>query len=192
MFGKLAAALLTLMGWTVTCTIPSREKYVLVGAPHTSNWDFPLALLALWSIGLRFCWVGKHTLFKGPFGPIMRGLGGIPVDRRGQTGFTRDVVELFSRRGQLVLAIAPEGTRSRTEGWKSGFYHIAVAAEVPIALGFIDYPSKRIGIEQLFTPCGDLKADFDRLAAFYHDKTGKHPDQQGPVIPAAPGRQQST
>lgn len=179
--GKLAAAVLTLLGWKVACAIPPCDRYVLVGAPHTSNWDFPYALLALWSIGLRFCWVGKHTLFKGPLGPIMRALGGIPVDRRGPTGFTRTVAELFNQRRQLVLAIAPEGTRSRTESWKSGFYHIAVAANVPVALGFIDYPSKTIGIEVLFAPSGDIEADFKRLATFYRDKTGKHPDKQGPV-----------
>ncbi len=173
--------ILKLLGWQVSFSLPPRDKYVLVGAPHTSNWDFPLGLLAMSAVGLRFNWVGKHTLFKGPFGPLMRAIGGIPVDRRGSTGFVKNIIEIFNSREQFVLTIAPEGTRSLTKQWKAGFYHIAMAANVPIALGFIDYPRKRIGIDRLFEPSGDIEADFEILREYYQDKIGKRPEKQGPV-----------
>lgn len=181
MLKALSRFLLGLFGWQVNFTFPPCDKFVVAGAPHTSNWDFPLGLLAMWASGFRFNWVGKHTLFKGPLGPVMRGLGGIPVDRRGGTGFVKKVIDLFRDRKQLVLAIAPEGTRSRTEYWKGGFYHIAVAAGVPIALGYIDFPRKRIGIERMFEPSGDIDADFEMLRDYYQDKIGKRPEKQGPV-----------
>ena len=182
MLKAIATILLKLLGWKVTFSLPPRDKYVLVGAPHTSNWDFPLGLLAMWAVGLRFNWVGKHTLFKGLFGPVMRAIGGIPVDRGGSTGFLKKVIDIFADRDQFVLAIAPEGTRSLTKAWKGGFYHIALAAGVPIALGFIDYPSKRIGIDRLFVPSGDIEADFEIFREYYQDKVGKRPKKQGPVV----------
>ena len=181
MLKAFATTLLTLIGWQVSFSLPPRDKYVLVGAPHTSNWDFPLGLLAMSAVGLRFSWVGKHTLFKGPLGPLMRGIGGIPVNRRGSTGFVKRVIEIFERRDQFVMAIAPEGTRSLTKQWKAGFYHIAMAANVPIALGFIDYPRKRVGIDRMFEPSGDIEADFKILREYYQDKIGKRPEKQGPV-----------
>ncbi len=178
---KVAAFLLSVFGWQVSFSIPQCDKYVLVGAPHTSNWDFPFGLLALWAVGLHFNWVGKHTLFRWPFGRLMRRLGGIPVDRRGSTGFVKKVIDIFNSRDRFVLAIAPEGTRSRTDYWKPGFYHIAVATGVPIALGFIDYPHKQIGVDCLVVPSGDMEADVQILSAYYQDKIGKRPEKQGPV-----------
>lgn len=182
MLKTITSTILKLLGWQVSFSLPPRDKYVLVGAPHTSNWDFPLGLLAMCAVGLRFSWVGKHTLFKGPFGPLMRGIGGIPVDRRGSTGFIKKVIDTFESRDQFVMAIAPEGTRSLTKQWKVGFYHIALAANVPIALGFIDYPRKMIGIDRLIEPSGDIEADFEILREYYQDKIGKRPEKQGPVI----------
>lgn len=181
MFKAIATILLKLFGWKVTFSLPPRDKYVLVGAPHTSNWDFPLGLLGMCAVGLRFNWVGKHTLFRGLFGPIMRSIGGVSVDRRGATGFLKNMIDIFESRDQFVLVIAPEGTRSLTKQWKGGFYHIAVAAGVPIALGFIDYPRKRIGFDRLFEPSGDIEADIEILQDYYRDKIGKHPEKQGPV-----------
>jgi len=181
MFRQIGTLLLRLIGWRVTYNLPPCDKYILVGAPHTSNWDFPLSLLAIWTTGLSFNWVGKHTLFKGVFGPLMRTLGGIPVDRSSGSGLVRYVLKLFRENEKLVLAIAPEGTRSYTENWQPGFYQIAVAAGVPIALGYIDYPRKRIGFEKLFVPSGDIDADFVVLEEYYRDKVGKRPDNQGPV-----------
>lgn len=181
MIKTLATTLLRMIGWQVSFSLPPRDKYVLVGAPHTSNWDFPLGLLGMWALGLRVRWVGKHTLFRGPLGPVMRAIGGIPVDRSGSTGFVRKVIDIFASRDQFVLAIAPEGTRSLTRQWKEGFYRIALAAGVPIALGYIDYSRKRIGIDRMFEPSGDIAADFEILKEYYQDKIGKRPEQQGPV-----------
>ncbi len=181
MIKTIATTILKLIGWQVSFSLPPCDKYVLVGAPHTSNLDFPLGLLAMWASGLRVNWVGKHTLFKGPFDPLMRALGGIPVDRRAGTGFTKKVIETFASSEQFVMAISPEGTRSLTKHWKGGFYHIALRAKVPIALGYIDYPRKQIGIEQMFEPSGDIEADFKILQEYYQNKTGKRPEKQGPV-----------
>jgi len=177
----IAITFLKMIGWQVSFSLPPRDKYVLIGAPHTSNWDFPLGLLGMWASGLRVNWVGKHTLFRGPFGPIMRALGGLPVDRLGSTGFLKKVIDIFASRDRFVLAIAPEGTRSLTKKWKGGFYHIALAAGVPIALGYIDYPRKQIGIDRLLEPSGDIEADFEILREYYQDKIGKQPEKQGPV-----------
>ena len=181
MIKTIATTVLKIMGWQISFSLPPRDKYVLIGAPHTSNWDFPLALLGMWACGLRFNWVGKHTLFKGPLGPIMRAIGGIPVDRLGSIGFLKKVIGIFASRDQFVMAIAPEGTRSLTKQWKEGFYRIALAAGVPIALAYIDYPRKRIGIDRMLEPSGDIDADFMILEEYYHDKTGKRPENQGPV-----------
>jgi 1-acyl-sn-glycerol-3-phosphate acyltransferase len=181
MIKTIAKTVLKIFGWQISFSLPPRDKYVLVGAPHTSNWDFPLGLLGMWACGLRFNWVGKHTLFKGPLGPIMRAIGGIPLDRLGSIGFLKKVIDLFAKRDQFVMAIAPEGTRSLTKQWKEGFYRIALAASVPIALGYIDYPCKRIGIDRMFEPSGDIEADFMILEEYYHDKIGRHPEKQGPV-----------
>jgi 1-acyl-sn-glycerol-3-phosphate acyltransferase len=181
MIKTIAKTLLKMVGWQASCSLPPKNKYVLIGAPHTSNWDFPLALLGMWATGLRFNWVGKHTLFKGPLGPLMRLIGGIPVDRQGSTGFLKKVIDLFKSRERFVLAIAPEGTRSLTKQWKEGFYRIAQAADVPIALAYIDYPRRRIGIDRMLEPSGDIEADFEILKEYYQDKTGKRPEHQGPV-----------
>ena len=173
--------MLKLLGWKVSFSLPPLDKYVLIAAPHTSNWDFPLGLLAMWTSGLRFNWVGKHTLFKGPLGPIMRALGGIPVDRRESIGFTKQVIETFARREKFLLALSPEGTRSLTTYWKGGFYHIALTAGVPIVLGYLDYSRKQLGVERMLEPTGDIEADFKILQEAYRDKIGKWPEKQGPV-----------
>ena len=114
MIRTIATTALKLFGWQVSFSISPPDKYVLVAAPHTSNWDFVFGLIGMWAIGLRLSWVGKHTLFKGPLGPIMRAVGGIPVDRQASTGFLKKMIDIFASRDQFVLAIAPEGTRSQT------------------------------------------------------------------------------
>jgi 1-acyl-sn-glycerol-3-phosphate acyltransferase len=186
---RFARWLLGLLGWRVEATLPAVPKYVVIGAPHTSNWDFPYGVLAMWAIGFRYRWIGKHTLFRWPFGGLMRALGGIPVDRRARHNFIGQMREIFAREPELVLIITPEGTRRRTEHWKSGFYYIARAAQVPIALGFIDYRGKRIGVGPSFTPSGDIAADMAVIRAFYADKIGRYPAHQGEIriLPRPPG-----
>lgn len=185
----LARLILRLIGWRMVGEIPG-PRAVLIAAPHTSNWDFPLAILAFWALDIDARWVGKHTLFRRPFGGLMRLLGGIPLDRERTSDFVRATVELFEGEEALVLAIAPEGTRSRTQRWRSGFYWIAHGAGVPIALGFLDYGRRVGGIGGSLFPSGDVKADMERIRAFYADKTARHPEKVGPMelpAPAAPG-----
>lgn len=182
---KLGRASLQLRGWTLERDLPPEDRYVVVGAPHTSNWDFPIAIAGLLGLGIRPRWVGKKALFYGPMGPVMRLLGGVPVDRTHGHGLLRGLVERFEQAERknrpFVFGITPEGTRSHTDHWKPGFYFLARRAEVPIALGYIDYSSKTAGIGEWFEPSGDREADMQRIRAFYEDKTALHPECHGPV-----------
>lgn len=178
---KLAEFLLSLLGWSVESKLPDTKRFVVIGAPHTSNWDFPIGLLGMWALDANFRWVGKHTLFTGPFKWLFTWLGGIPVDRRVHTGFIHRSAELLQESERMALCLAPEGTRSRTEYWKSGFYHIATEAGVPIALGYLDYSTKTLGVGAYFQPSGDIDADMEIIRKFYQGKVGKRPEQQGEV-----------
>jgi 1-acyl-sn-glycerol-3-phosphate acyltransferase len=178
---QFAIWLFGLFGWKVILEPPQRKKYVLVGYPHTSNWDFFPALFFIWGSGLKANWVGKASLFNGLMGPIMRGLGGIPVDRDRSKNFVSKVADLFATRDELFLIIAAEGTRSRAEYWKTGFYYIALEANVPIALAYMDWKVKEVGIGGYFTPTGDINADFEEIKKFYVDKTGLDPSKQSPI-----------
>jgi len=161
------------------------DKYVLIGSPHTSNWDFPIALLLMRVIGIEGHWIAKHTVFRWPVGWLMRWLGGLPVDRTASHNFVDQIVELFEEREQLVITIAPEGTRKKTAHWKTGFYYIALGAGVPVVLGYLDYPNKRGGLGPTVQPSGDLAADLERMREFYSDKTGRHPGKKGAIAIAA-------
>jgi 1-acyl-sn-glycerol-3-phosphate acyltransferase len=176
-----AQAILRLLGWKVEARLPKARKFVLVGAPHTSNWDFILMLLILNALGLPLNWVGKDSLFNGSFGGLMRRLGGIPVDRSVRNGFVDQMVAEFERRESMILVVAPEGTRGKSEYWKTGFYYIAQGAKVPIALGYVDYAQKIGGIGTSLQPSGDIQADMLPIARFYAGITGKHPQLQGEI-----------
>jgi len=178
---RLAAGLLRLLGWRLEVTLPEEPSYVLVVAPHTSNWDFFYGYAAKMAVGLDLFIMAKHTLFRGPLGHVLRRLGVIPVDRRAAHGVIGQMAETFRRSERLVLAITPEGTRSRTTYWKPGFYHIARDAGVPIALAFLDYRGKRVGIGGVVYPSGDINADMASIRAFYSDKYGRRPQEQGEV-----------
>lgn len=178
---NLACFLLRLRAWRLEINLPASDKYVLLGAPHTSNWDLLYALLIQHAAGIKMHWIGKDDIFRWPIAGLMRWLGGIPVNRRSRNNFVQQVVEVFNRSKELVVAIAPEGTRSATPYWKSGFYHIAHGAGVPIALGFIDYRTRTLGIGPAIVPSGDIRADFAKIRAFYADKLGKRPEKQGEV-----------
>lgn len=162
-----------LWGWSFDGGIPDFAKGVVIVAPHTSNWDFLIGVAAMFALGLRVVFLGKHTLFRWPLGPVMRWLGGVPVDRRSSGGVVRETVALFDRRERMVLALSPEGTRSSVERWKTGFYHIAVAADVPIVPIALDYGERQIRIGSLFVPTGDLERDLGELEEFFFKVEGR-------------------
>ena len=184
---RLARALLRLAGWELVFDgLPARQG-VIIAYPHTSNWDFILAVLAKWSLGLRFAFWGKDTLFKVPlFGPWLRWLGGIPIDRFNASGIVGEMVERFETANAkdefLWLALAPEGTRKYQPYWRSGFYQVAVQAEVPLALAFFDYQRKRIGVEVFLQLSGDREADLAAIAKAYEHASGKHPEWAAPIV----------
>ena len=177
----LGATYLRLLGWKVEGTRPTASRAVLIAAPHTSNWDLPFMLAMAYVLGLRPSWLGKAELFRWPFGILMRRLGGIPVDRTERQNFVERAVGEFATRDELILVVPPSGTRSRAPHWKSGFYHIARLAGVPIVCTFLDYARKRGGIGPVLKPSGDVRADMRRLRAFYADVTGKYPALTTPV-----------
>lgn len=180
---KLAVKLGTLYGWRIQNEAPLPQRCVIIGAPHTSNYDFFALLLYVFGTNTRLHWVGKHTLFAKPFGALMRALGGIPVNRsKASAGFVDRMIEIFEQEPVFRLAIAPEGTRKRAAQWKTGFYHIAVGASVPLVLGFVDYQRKVVGQGPTLIPTGDIEADFQLIEEFYADHQGKHPENQGPVV----------
>ena len=173
--------LLKLAGWQLNIVLPKEKKFVLIGAPHTSNWDFPLALLTFWTLYLKIYWVAKIQMFWGPLHYLFTFLGGIPIDRSSSQGFIEQITKRMDQTDEMVLTIAPEGTRSKTDHWKSGFYHIAISAKVPICLAYIDYSKRTLGFTQVLYPSGNIDADMKIIAKFYNNIKGKHPQNQGPV-----------
>ncbi len=165
-----------LFGWKTAGDTSHIAKGVFIAAPHTSNWDLPFTLGTAWSMGLEITWVGKHTLFKFPFGPFFRWLGGMPVDRTKRTSFVSRTADLLRESEAMYLIIAPSGTRSRAETWKSGFYAIAREAGVPILPGYVDYARKEGGIGPALDVTGDVRKDMDAVRAFYADVTPKYPE----------------
>jgi 1-acyl-sn-glycerol-3-phosphate acyltransferase len=178
----IANAFLRATGWRPEGARPTARKFVLIAAPHTSNWDLAYLLALAETFDLRVSWLGKHTLFLPPLGFVMRAVGGIPVVRHKRTNLVQQVAELFAERDELALTVPAEGTRSYAEYWKSGFYRIAQAANVPIVFGYLDYARKRGGFgPDPLMPTGDLKRDMDVVRAFYADKVAKFPSQFGPI-----------
>lgn len=171
---KVAAALLRATRWRVEGEVP--RVGVVVGAPHTSNWDWVVMLLIMWHSGVSPRVLIKKELFWGPLGWLLRATGGIPVDRE-QPGALIRVLLKQARSGEpFLLVIAAEGTRKRGDYWKSGFYRIARAAKIPITLGFVDSPTRSMGVGLTFTPTNDIRADMDLVRAFYADKYGINPE----------------
>jgi len=176
-----AKFILKMIGWHVDVSIPKEKKFIMIGAPHTTNWDLPLGLLCFWSVEMKITWVAKKQLFVGPLNYLFRALGGIPVDRSVHTGFIKQIASQFNEREEMVFGLTPEGTRSRTDYWKTGFYYIAQQANIPICLAYVDFPSRTIGFGKMITPTGDIEKDFEIIKDFYKDKTGKYPEKQGPI-----------
>jgi 1-acyl-sn-glycerol-3-phosphate acyltransferase len=173
------------MGWRLEGEPPAIDKYVVIAAPHTTNWDLPLMLAVGLCYGVRVSWLGKASLFRAPLGYFSRALGGIRVNRGKGNNQVEQAIGLFASRTQLVLAIPPEGTRGRTRYWRTGFYFIAHGAGVPIVLGFLDYAKKVGGVGGVVMPTGSIESDMREITAFYSGVTGKYPTLQGEVEIAA-------
>lgn len=167
---------LRLCGWRLEGALPPIPKFVIVVAPHTSNWDFPLGVLAKFALDLRAHWIGKHTLFRGPLGALMRALGGEPVDRAAPVGVVEQMAARIRAADEYVLALSPEGTRG-ARPWKTGFHRIALAADVPVVPAWIDYSRRIIGLGPCVALTGDQAADLARLAAHFHARMARHPAQ---------------
>lgn len=161
--------------------LPDLPKYIVIGAHHTSNLDglVMVTLAMIWR--LRLNWLGKHTLFRAPYGWLMRLAGGLPINRSTTKNAVEQVVEMFNQHEKMVLVIAPEGTRKQVTHWKTGFYYIALGAKVPIVLGYVDYKRRASGVGPAIYPSGDIEADMAKIREFYVDVTPRHPSRKGEV-----------
>jgi 1-acyl-sn-glycerol-3-phosphate acyltransferase len=164
------------IGWKIEGSIPADiKKCVVVAAPHTSNYDYPITLSVFYTLGLKVKFLAKKQLFSFPLGILMRATGGIPVDRSKKNNLVGHMTNLFAENENLYLLIPPEGTRSAVKEWKTGFYRVAEAAKVPIVLGYLDYAKKIAGFGKLFYPTGNLEKDMEEIKAFYKTITPKYP-----------------
>lgn len=168
---------LRLAGWTVRGQIPPLPKFVAVVAPHTSNWDFVVGVAAMFALDLRVNWLGKHTLFRWPIGGVLRWLGGRPVRRDAPEGVVADIAATIREQPRFILALAPEGTRRRVEQWRTGFYHIAQAAHVPIVPVALDWGHREIVIGDPADPVDDAPRAIAALQRKYRREMARHPDQ---------------
>jgi len=178
----LAQWLLRLAGWQLDGARPTHDRYVLIAAPHTSNWDFPLMLAFAAAFDIKVTWMAKHNLFFWPMGWFMRAMGGMPIIRHENRNVVDTMVDAFKEVSSLVLVVPTEGTRQRTEFWKSGFYHIARQANVPIVPSFLDFGRKRGGFGPAIDISGDLRVDMQYFRDFYAGMKGKFPGKFGPVV----------
>ncbi len=176
---SLARTLLHAFGWRVAYAAPPGPRGIIIVYPHTSNWDFVIGLLAKWAIGLPLRWVGKETLFRGvtgaTLGRLMRLWGGRPVDRHKASGAVGELARLMRSEPWFWLTLSPEGTRKHQDHLRSGFYHLALAMQVPVGLAFIDYASRTIGVRDYVRMSGDVGRDLQLLRGFYADKRGRYP-----------------
>ena len=174
-----SAAVMKLAGWRVEGALPADVgKCVLIAAPHTSNWDLPFTLMTAFVLRLNVYWLGKASIFRWPFGPLMRWLGGVAVNRSASANMVAaSAAALKAVGGAVQLIVPPEGTRDKTRHWKTGFYYIALEAQVPILLAYMDYTDKRAGLGPVFQPTGDIERDMAVIKAFYAPIRGKNATQ---------------
>jgi len=174
-----SVSFLRLTGWTVEGSLPfGASKSVLIAAPHTSNWDLPYTLMVAFALRLNIYWMGKAQIFRPPFRGLMMWLGGIPVQRETANNLVAASASAITQAdGPLQLIVPPEGTRSKARQWKTGFYHIAVSAQVPIVLAYMDYDKKISGLGAIFQPSGDIDTDMAAIKAFYAPFRGRNASQ---------------
>ena len=177
MYKLIARFFFWLTGWKIKGGMPAGiKKCVLIAAPHTSSWDFIYGSFAWTLFGIKLNFLIKKEWFKFPFSPLFRALGGIPVDRGKATHFVDAMVELVNSKKEIIVAITPEGTRKKVEKWKTGFYFLALKANIPIVLGKINYVTKTAFIGQSFMPSGNIEKDFEIIRDFFKDAAGKNPE----------------
>lgn len=177
-FRLLSLALLKLKGWKIEGSLPPDGRCVIIAAPHTSNWDFFYGLLMVLGTKVDTYWMGKSSLFHFPFKNLMKWLGGIPVDRSKNSDMVTQAVENFNNNERLSLTIPPEGSRSAVSSWKSGFYFIALRAEVPVLPGYIDFGRKAVGFGPLLHLTGDIDRDMKKIRDFYRPIRGRYPEKE--------------
>lgn len=166
-----------ILGWKLVGNFPSQlKKYVVIAAPHTSWRDFPIAILARNTSGEKINFIGKNSLFKGPFGFIFRSLGGTPVDRTSSNNLVDAIVQIFNTKEQFRLGISPEGTRKKVDKWKTGFYYIAKGAKVPIVMATLDFENKQIKISETYDTTDSKEKDFEYFHSFFKGVKGKKPE----------------
>ena len=170
-------------GWRTQGALPAAPKMVMIAAPHTSNWDLPYMLFTAFVLRAKLYWMGKETIFNWPFGGLFKWLGGIPIDRSKSNNVVDQSIAHFAKNDKLVLTVPPAGTRKRVLNWKTGFYHIANGAGVPIVMGFLDYKKKIGGIGPVLYPTGDIEADMNAIRTFYQDISGKYPLKSISTVP---------
>ena len=175
---RLSLGWLRVRGWQVQGALaPEAARSVVIAAPHTSNWDLPYTLMVAFALRLNPYWMGKHTIFKAPFGPVMRWLGGIAVNREQSNNLVAASAQAIREAdGPLQLIVPPEGTRGRTRHWKTGFWHIAREARVPVVLAYLDYERRVCGLGPLLWPGEEVEADMVTVKAFYAPFKGLRPD----------------
>ena len=178
---KLSHPFLRMMGWKAEGRAPDSPKYVLILAPHTSNWDLFLILAVLHALGIKLYWFGKKELFRWPVGSLFKWLGGIPVVRSSRENMVQKTVEIIQSREEIIIGVAPEGTRSNSKYWRTGFYHIAHQAQIPIAFAFLDYRRRVGGIGPSLIPTGDIEKDMKIIRQFYSGVTAKFPHEMGEI-----------
>lgn len=175
---RIGKAWMAAAGWHVEGKLPEGTKGILIAAPHTSSWDLPYMLAVAWVFRLKLNWIGKRQLFEGKLtGPFFKALGGVPIDRHARKGAVSQIAQRFAEADELMLSIAPMGTRKKTDHWKSGFYHMAAEAQVPIICGFLDFKNKVGGVGPSIVPCGDMKKDMDAIRAFYNAIGARYPER---------------
>jgi 1-acyl-sn-glycerol-3-phosphate acyltransferase len=172
---------MTITGWRFEGEYPDVPKSVIIVAPHTSNWDFPIGCMAYFAIGFRISFLAKHTVFGWPWGVFMRWLGGIPVERSVSKDRVAESIAAFNNADKMILVIAPEGTRKLVPRWKTGFYHVAHGARVPIVPIYFDFATKVIGVCRPFYTTGDVARDLSEIEKNFHGRTGQNPEQFQPV-----------
>ncbi len=181
----IARLFMWLVGWRVHFKeMPNAPKMLLIGAPHSSNFDFFLALGTIYQEKVRVSWMGKHTLFRGPMNKVMRSIGGVPVDRTKRTNLVQQIIDAYNERDEFIISIMPEGTRSYIPKWRSGFYHIATGANVPMVPVKFDYATKVLTVGPAFDLTGDIEKDLPMIQAHFDGATPRHPERKLPPAEA--------